>query len=70
MPSPSSWLPVASPRFGWGGGGLEAIEIGRFVGAVSKVGPYGGKSGGEYYRPPSEASKAYIEKFGIPYGSW
>lgn len=52
------------------GGCLEPIEIGRFVGAVSKVGPYGGKSGGEYYRPPSEASKTYIEKIGIPYGSW
>ena len=49
---------------------LAPIEIGRFVGAVSKVGPYGGKSGGEYYRPPSESSKTYIEKFGIPYGSW
>ena len=51
------------------GGCLEPIEIGRLVGAISKVGPYDGTSGGKH-RPLSKASKAYIEKFGIPYDSW
>ncbi|MDP3978480.1 MAG: DUF2931 family protein [Pseudomonas sp.] len=47
----------------------EPIEIGRFEAAISKVGPYGGKSGGKH-RPLSETSKAYIEAHGVPYGSW
>lgn len=53
-----------------GGGCLEAIEIGRFVGAVSKLGPDMGKNNGRYAYPLTPESKAYIEKFGIPYGSW
>lgn len=52
------------------GGCLETLEIGRFEGKVNKIGPYDGKSGGEYYRPQSAPSKTYIEQFGIPYGSW
>tara|TARA_R100001244_G_scaffold64117_3_gene53107 strand:+ start:5285 stop:5635 length:351 start_codon:yes stop_codon:yes gene_type:complete len=51
------------------GGCLKAMEIGRFEGVVNKNGPYDGTSGGKY-RPLSEASKTYIEQFGIPYGSW
>lgn len=51
------------------GGCLKSIELGRFEGKVNKVGPYDGTSGGKH-RPLSEASKAYIEQFGIPYGSW
>ena len=47
----------------------EPIEIGRFEAAVSKVGPYGGKSGGQYYYLTDE-SKAYIDAHGVPYGSW
>lgn len=52
------------------GGCLEPIEIGRFEGAVSKVGPDMGKNNGRYAYPLTAESKAYIEKFGIPYGSW
>lgn len=48
---------------------LEGIEIGRLEGVISKVGPYGGKSDGNYYFLSDEA-KAYIEEHGIPYGSW
>jgi len=51
------------------GGCLETLEIGRFEGKVNKAGPYDGTSGGKH-RPLSDASKAYIEQFGIPYGSW
>jgi len=52
------------------GGCLEALEIGRFEGAVSKLGPDMGKNNGRYAYPITPESKAYIEKFGIPYGSW
>jgi hypothetical protein len=52
-----------------GGACLEAIEILRVEGTINPRGPYEGKSGGKH-RPLSEASKAYVEKFGIPYGSW
>ncbi|UTW05796.1 DUF2931 family protein [Pseudomonas benzenivorans] len=48
---------------------LDPIEIGRFEGVINKNGPYDGTSGGKH-RPLSEASKAYIKEFGIPYGSW
>ncbi|MGE8150504.1 DUF2931 family protein, partial [Pseudomonas vancouverensis] len=30
---------------------------------------YSGTSNGQH-RPLSETSKAYIEKYGVPYGSW
>jgi hypothetical protein len=52
-----------------GGPCLKSVEITRVVGTISPKGPYEGKSGGKH-RPLSEVSKAYIEKFGIPYGSW
>jgi len=48
---------------------LTAIEVTRVQGKIHSKGPYGGHSGGAYY-PLLEESKAYIEKFGIPYGSW
>jgi hypothetical protein len=48
---------------------LEPIEIGRVQAKVDPTGPYDGKSGGKY-RPLSPTSKAYVEKFGVPYGSW
>ncbi|MDH4873466.1 DUF2931 family protein [Pseudomonas sp. BN515] len=53
-----------------GGPCLEQKEIGRFVGKVDKRGPYQGQSDGEYYRPPTEVARRYIEQHGIPYGSW
>lgn len=52
-----------------GGACLKAVEIARVEGIINPKGPYEGKSGGKH-RPLSEVSKAFIEKFGIPYGSW
>lgn len=52
-----------------GGPCLKAIEILRVEGTINPKGPYEGKSDGKH-RPLSETSKAYVEKFGIPYGSW
>jgi hypothetical protein len=48
---------------------LSPIEVTRVEGKVVKKGPYDGTSSGKH-RPLSEASNAYIEKYGIPYGSW
>lgn len=48
---------------------LEPLEVGRFEGAVSKLGPYDGLSGGKH-RPLSERSRSYLETRGVPYGSW
>jgi len=52
-----------------GGPCLKSTEVTRVQGRISPKGPYGGESGGAYY-PISEESKAYVDKFGIPYGSW
>jgi hypothetical protein len=52
-----------------GGACLSAVEIARVEGTINPKGPYEGKSGGKH-RTLSDVSKAYIEKFGIPYGSW
>ena len=48
---------------------LPPVEVTRVQGTVVAVGPYDGTSGGKH-RPLTETSQAYIEKFGIPYGSW
>jgi hypothetical protein len=48
---------------------LSSIEVTRVQATVHPAGPYGGEANGEY-DPPSAESRAYIEKFGIPYGSW
>jgi hypothetical protein len=52
-----------------GGPCLKSVEIARVEGTINSRGPYEGKSGGKH-RPLSETSKAYVEKFGIPYDSW
>ncbi|UVK98707.1 DUF2931 family protein [Pseudomonas sp. B21-048] len=52
-----------------GGACLQSTEVTRVQGTISPKGPYGGTSNGKH-RPLSEESKAYIDKFGIPYGSW
>ncbi len=52
------------------GGCLKSIELGRFEGKISKDGPDMGKNNGQYAYPITPESKAYIEQFGIPYGSW
>ena len=49
---------------------LSAIDVARVQGTVVKEGPDLGQSGGQYALPLDPASKAYIEKHGIPYGSW
>jgi hypothetical protein len=48
---------------------LDPIEVTRVQAKVDPTGPYDGKSGGKY-RQLSPTSKAYVEKFGVPYGSW
>ncbi|MHC8364289.1 DUF2931 family protein [Pseudomonas sp. ZT5P21] len=52
-----------------GGQCLLSTEVTRIQGTISPKGPYGGTSNGKH-RPLSEESKAYVEKYGIPYGSW
>ncbi|SEE74162.1 DUF2931 family protein [Pseudomonas migulae] len=48
---------------------LKSVKVARAQAEIEPLGPHLGKSGGHYY-PLSEASKRYIEKYGIPYGSW
>ncbi|WP_234703339.1 DUF2931 family protein, partial [Pseudomonas flexibilis] len=48
---------------------LSPVEILRAQAEIEPLGPYGGRSGGKH-RPLEPAAKAYIEKHGIPYGSW
>jgi hypothetical protein len=47
----------------------EPVKVARAQAEVEPLGPHQGKSGGHYY-PHSDVSKRYIEKYGIPYGSW
>jgi hypothetical protein len=47
----------------------EQVKVARAQAEIEPLGPHLGKSGGNYY-PHSEFSKRYIEKYGIPYGSW
>ncbi|GGJ99615.1 DUF2931 family protein [Pseudomonas matsuisoli] len=54
-----------------GGPCLEPIEIERVEAKIEKRGPSLGQTGGRYAWPDLEPeSKTYIEKHGIPYGSW
>ncbi|RJX72132.1 DUF2931 family protein, partial [Pseudomonas sp. LS-2] len=52
-----------------GAGCLETLEIGRFQAEIHPLGPYQGKSNGEYV-PLEPENKTYVKKHGIPYGSW
>jgi len=52
-----------------GGPCLKSTEVTRVQGTINPEGPYRGLSDGEYYFL-SEESKSYVDKFGIPYGSW
>lgn len=45
------------------------VKIARGQAEIEPLGPHLGKSGGNYYPQPA-ASKRYVEKYGIPYGSW
>ncbi|MBM7062591.1 DUF2931 family protein [Pseudomonas sp. UL073] len=48
---------------------LRPIKVARAQAEVEPLGPHQGESDGHYY-PQSDASKRYIERWGIPYGSW
>ena len=61
--------PGGIARVWLGGACLKPIDVARVQGEVVKVGPYDGTSDGKH-RPLSSTAKAYIEKYGIPYGSW
>ncbi len=52
-----------------GTGCLDYKEVGRFQAEADPRGPYKGKSKGKYV-PIEPENKAYIEKHGIPYGTW
>ena len=52
-----------------GAGCLGFKEVGRFQAEVEPLGPYRGKSNGEYIHIEPE-NKAYIDQHGIPYGTW
>ena len=49
---------------------LPQIDVARVQGTVVKLGPDSGRSGGQYAFPLEPESKAYIERYGVPYGSW
>lgn len=46
------------------------VEVAQAKAEIEPLGPDQGKNEGRYAYPVSEKSKRYIEKFGIPYGSW
>jgi hypothetical protein len=46
------------------------IKVARAQAEIEPLGPSQGKNQGRYAYPVSEKSKRYIDKFGIPYGSW
>jgi hypothetical protein len=52
-----------------GAGCLGFKEVGRFQAEIEPLGPYRGKSNGEYVHIEPE-NKAYVDQHGIPYGSW
>ncbi|KAA0979169.1 DUF2931 family protein [Pseudomonas sp. ANT_J28] len=46
------------------------VEVAQAKAEIEPLGPSQGKNDGRYAYPVSENSKHYIQKFGIPYGSW
>jgi len=46
------------------------IQVAHAQGELEPLGPEQGKHGGRYAYPVSEKAKRYIDKYGIPYGSW
>ena len=48
---------------------LPPIEVTTVKAEIDPRGPYEGKSGGKY-DSLTDVSKAYVEKFGVPYDSW
>ncbi|WP_447650894.1 DUF2931 family protein [Pseudomonas abietaniphila] len=66
-------------NFGMAPGGIVKVwagsaclgykEVGRFQAKVHPLGPFQNRKG-LYYRDPTPEAQAWIEKNGIPYGSW
>ncbi|MFJ7281139.1 DUF2931 family protein [Pseudomonas sp. NPDC099000] len=48
---------------------MKAVKVARAQAEIEPLGPHLGKADGNYY-PQSENSKRYVQKYGIPYGSW
>jgi hypothetical protein len=48
----------------------EQVTVPRAQAEIEPLGPDQGNSEGRYAYKVSEFSKRYIEKYGIPYGSW
>lgn len=48
----------------------HAVKVARAQAEIEPLGPSQGKNEGRYAYPVSEKAKRYIDKFGIPYGSW
>jgi len=46
------------------------VEVAQAKAEIEPLGPDQGRNEGRYGYPVSEKAKRYIEKFGIPYGSW
>ncbi len=46
------------------------VKVAKAQAEIEPLGPSLGKNQGRYAYPVSEKSKRYIEKYGIPYGSW
>jgi len=46
------------------------VKVARAQADIEPLGPSQGKNQGRYAYPVSEKAKRYIEKYGIPYGSW
>lgn len=53
-----------------GGQCLPPIEVARIQGEVVKAGPDLGRSEGRYAMPLSPEAQEYVDRFGVPYGSW
>lgn len=52
-----------------GGPCVGYMEVGRYQAVIEPLGPYRGESKGKYV-PLEPENKAWIEKNGIPYGTW
>lgn len=46
------------------------VKVARAQAEIEPLGPSQGKNEGRYGYPVSKKAKRYIEKYGIPYGSW
>jgi len=49
---------------------LDPIEVLTLQAEIESKGPYQGQMKGQYALPLTEVTQAYIDKYGVPYGSW